>query len=72
MNELSKIASSTAELRKRAADLAAQLADLSVQQEGINERLTKLEQEDDAQQSFPEATAMALAVAFPQASELLQ
>jgi predicted nucleic acid-binding Zn-ribbon protein len=63
---LDKLAASVGELQKRAASLEAQLADL-------DERLTRIEEQDDLRGTFPEATVLALAVAhWHQAPEGIQ
>jgi hypothetical protein len=47
VNELSKIASSTAELRKSADRMWKQLEDMGGQLDGLNQRLAKLESKED-------------------------
>jgi hypothetical protein len=47
VNELSKIASSTAELRKSADRMWKQLEDMGEQLDGLNSRLAKLESKED-------------------------
>jgi len=47
VNELSKIASSTAELRKSADRMWKQLEDMGEQLDGLNQRLAKLETKED-------------------------
>jgi predicted nucleic acid-binding Zn-ribbon protein len=66
MNELCKLTASVGELRKRAGLLEAQLLEL-------DERLAKVEQEDERRRSFMDATDKALAVAcFHKAPEWRQ
>jgi hypothetical protein len=65
MNELSKLAASTGELRKRASDLEAQILDVA-------RRLAKLESREDWP-AFHGATFLALGVAnLRQAPRALQ
>jgi hypothetical protein len=62
VNELSKIASITAELRKSADRMWEQLEDMWGQLDGLNQRLAKLESKEDWP-GFYEATFQAPGVA---------
>jgi hypothetical protein len=73
MPNLSTITAQRRELRKSADRMEAQLAELELQAADTDRRLSIIEAEDEGRQSFPEATAMALAVAtWHQAPRMVQ